>query len=306
MEAFSRMSVIHNHQIIKNLKRNGYSVGSSKILTENKHRELEQIIDCLFEDSSIGKDYSSNAPVVLTLVGVDARLDLLLEEILTHEAIVNILNEVVGKDYKIWELSARYSLPGDNGLGLHQDAWGQVNLAFAINEQKSAEGVTSFLKGSHVLPRWAKYISWARPDIANLFTKPLILLDSDYAFFINKTWHSRRKNKGEVKKILLFGLYPNGAKYGPMYENSLGKINPSCTELIKRLRLDEGIKRIDSRYVKVLSSTNPNYMPYSAKIEENLHFNFNTLFLYIKVLILEFIFRPIQVFFRIYKFIFKR
>ncbi len=301
------MVIMRNTQVLKNIKRNGYSVGSSKIFTESKHRELEQIIDRLFEDSSIGKDYSSNAPVVLTLVGVDARLDLLLEEILTHEAIASILNEVVGKDYKIWELSARYSLPGDTGLGLHQDAWGQTNLAFAINEQKNTEGVTSFLKGSHILPRWAQYISWARPNIANLFTKPLILIDSDYAFFINKTWHSRRKNRGEeVKKVLLFGLYPNGAKYRPMYENSLGKINPSCTELIRRLSLDEGIERIDSRYVKVLSSTDPDYMPYSAKIEESLHFNFNTPFLYFKILIFEFIFKPMQILFRIYKHLFKR
>ncbi|EKT85635.1 putative 2OG-Fe(II) oxygenase [Leptospira santarosai] len=299
--------IVQDAQIINRIKIDGYSVGRSRILTENKHRELEQIIDCLFEDSSIGKDYSSNAPVVLTLAGVDARLDLLLEEILTHEAIVNILNEVVGKDYKIWELSARYSLPGDSGLGLHQDAWGQVNLAFAINDQQNIEGTTSFFRGTHLLPRWAKYISWARPDIANLFTSPLTLAGSDYAFFINKTWHSRRKNRGtEIKKVLLFGFYPNGARYRPLYKDYIRKINPSCQELIRGLNVEEGVRNIDSGWVQVVSRRNPNSIPYSAWIENNLVLNWRTTFVYLKLFLIEIIFRPLQIFFRIYKFIFKR
>ncbi|EMS85315.1 putative 2OG-Fe(II) oxygenase [Leptospira noguchii] len=298
---------MQDFQIINKIKINGYSPGSSRILEESKRKELEQIVDKLFLDQSVKKDYSSNAPVLLYLVGIDARLDSLLEEILNHSSVRNVTKDIIGEDYKIWEISARYSLPGDSGLGLHQDAWGQVNLAFAINDQQNIEGVTSFFRGTHLLPRWAKYISWARPDIANLFTSPLTLAGSDYAFFINKTWHSRRKNRGtEIKKVLLFGFYPNGARYRPLYKDYIRKINPSCQELIRGLNVEEGVRNIDSGWVQVVSRRNPNSIPYSAWIENNLVLNWRTTFVYLKLFLIEFIFRPLQIFFRIYKFIFKK
>ncbi|EMO84830.1 putative 2OG-Fe(II) oxygenase [Leptospira santarosai] len=298
---------MQDFQIINKIKTNGYSPGGSKILEESKRKELEQIVDKLFFDQSVKKDYSSNAPVLLYLVGIDARLDSLLEEILNHSSVRNVTKDIIGEDYKIWEISARYSLPGDSGLGLHQDAWGQVNLAFAINDQQNIEGVTSFFKGTHLLPRWAKYISWARPKIANLFTSPLTLAGSDYAFFINKTWHSRRKNRGtEIKKVLLFGFYPNGAKYRPLYKDYIKKIDPSCQELIRGLNVEEGVRNIDSSLVQVVSLKNPNSVPYSAWIENNLVLNWRTTFVYLKLFLIEIIFRPLQIFFRIYKFIFKR
>ncbi|RHX78284.1 putative 2OG-Fe(II) oxygenase [Leptospira yasudae] len=293
-------------RVVNDIKAYGYSPGNSRILSEEKHRELEQIVDRLFESSSAQKDYSSNAPVLLSLVGVDARLDSLLEEILTNESIRSTLKEIIGDDYKIWEISARYSLPGDNGLGLHQDAWGQMNLAFALNDQKSGEGSTAFLKGSHLLPRWSNYISWARPNIANLFTVPLILSNSDYAFFINKTWHSRRKNRGgEVKKILLFGFFPNGGKYKPLYQDSVKNINPSCKELIRRVNTEEGTEKLNSTHVQVLSPTQPESAPYSTRIENRLYFNWRTPWIYFQVLLLESIFRPVRILFGIYKLIFK-
>ncbi|EKO78332.1 MULTISPECIES: putative 2OG-Fe(II) oxygenase [unclassified Leptospira] len=298
---------MQDFQIINKIKINGYSPGVSRILEESKRKELEQIVDKLFLDQSVKKDYSSNAPVLLYLVGIDARLDSLLEEILNHSSVRNVTKDIIGEDYKIWEISARYSLPGDSGLGLHQDAWGQVNLAFAINDQQNIEGVTSFFRGTHLLPRWAKYISWARPDIANLFTSPLTLAGSDYAFFINKTWHARRKNRGtEIKKVLLFGLYPNGAKYRPLYKDYIEKIDPSCQELIRGLNVEEGVRNIDSSLVQVVSQKNPNSVPYSAWIESKLVLNWKTFFVYLKLFLIEFIFRPLQIFFRIYKFIFKR
>ncbi|MDI7189568.1 putative 2OG-Fe(II) oxygenase [Leptospira santarosai] len=298
---------MQDFQIINKIKINGYSPGGSMILEESKRKELEQIVDKLFLDQSVKKDYSSNAPVLLYLVGIDARLDFLLEEILNHSSVRNVTKDIIGEDYKIWEISARYSLPGDCGLGLHQDAWGQVNLAFAINDQQNIEGTTSFFRGTHLLPRWAKYISWARPDIANLFTSPLTLAGSDYAFFINKTWHSRRKNRGtEIKKVLLFGFYPNGARYRPLYKDYIRKINPSCQELIRGLNVEEGVRNIDSGWVQVVSRRNPNSIPYSAWIENNLVLNWRTTFVYLKLFLIEIIFRPLQIFFRIYKFIFKR
>ncbi|AOP33673.1 phytanoyl-CoA dioxygenase [Leptospira tipperaryensis] len=298
---------MRDNQVVKKIKKNGYSSGDSLILTESQHQELERIIDRLFEDSSAKIDHSSNAPVLLSLIGVDPRLDILLEEILTHESVKSVLSGILGDDYKIWEISARYSEPGDNGLGLHQDAWGQMNLAFALNNQRSSEGSTSFLNGSHVLPRWANFISWARPSVANLFTVPLTLSDSDYAFFINKTWHSRRKNRGSaVKKILLFGFFPNGGKYKPLYQDVIQKINPSCNELIHRLNLDEGILKLDEGFVKVVSKTNPESVPYSAEIENRLLLNFLTPFVYFRVILIESFFRPLRMGFSIFKLLFKR
>ncbi|EQA52266.1 putative 2OG-Fe(II) oxygenase [Leptospira kmetyi] len=298
---------MQENRVVNNIKAHGFSVGNSRILSEEKHKELEQIIDRLFESSSAQKDYSSNAPVLLSLVGVDARLDSLLEEILTNVSIRETLKWIVGDDYKIWEISARYSLPGDNGLGLHQDAWGQMNLAFALNDQQNGEGSTAFLKGSHLLPRWSNYISWKRPKIANLFTVPLILKNSDYAFFINRTWHSRRKNGGgEVKKILLFGFFPNGGTYKPLYQDSVKNIDPSCKELIRRIDTTDGAKKLNSTHIQVLSRTQPEFAPYSTLIEEGLHFNFRTPWIYLQILLLESIFRPMRILFGIYKLILKR
>ncbi len=297
----------HN-QVAMNIKANGYSSGEFKVLSDEKHLELEKIIDSMFADQSVGKDYSSNAPVMLSLVGVNPRLDSLLNEILANEQIRNVMKEIIGDDYKIWEISARYSLPGDNGLGLHQDAWGQMNLAFAINDQTENEGSTSFLKGSHVLPRWSNYISWARPNIANLLTKPLNLQGADYAFFINKTWHSRRKNRGaNIRKILLFGFFPNGAEFKPLYhEDVLKKVDSSNKELIRRLDLSEGVRKLDKGFVKVVSATAPESVPYSVEIEKKLKFSFQTLWVYLQVIVVETLFRPIRILFGIYKYLVKK
>ncbi|PJZ28676.1 putative 2OG-Fe(II) oxygenase [Leptospira kmetyi] len=298
---------MQENQIINNIKADGYSPGDSNILSESEHAELEQIVDRLFHDSSSEKDHSSNAPVLLSLVGVDARLDFLLNKILTHKSVADTIRGILGEHYKIWEISARYSLPGDNGLGLHQDAWGQMNLAFALNDQSSKEGSTSFLKGSHLLPRWTNFISWAKPGIANLFTKPLTLTKSDFAFFINKTWHSRRKNRGtKTKKILLFGFFPIGGKYKPLYQDQFGKIDPSCKELIQRLNLNEGVVRLNPDCVQVVASDSTTSIPYSARIEKKLFFNLLTPFIYLQVFALESIFRPMRILFGIYKLILKR
>lgn len=295
-------------QIVENIKTDGYSPGESKIFSEEKREEMEQIIDSLFESSSSQKDYSSNAPVLLSMVGVHPRLDSMLDEILSNESVRSTLQNILGEDYKIWEISARYSLPGDNGLGLHQDAWGQMNLAFALNDQSNSQGSTSFLSGSHLLPRWSNFISWAKPGIANILTKPLVLKNVDYAFFINKTWHSRRKNRGnETKKILLFGFFPTGGKFKPLYaDDVLMRINPSNKELVKRIGLKEGVEKLDSGFVKVVSSGASNSVPYSVLIENRLYFRFFTPFVYLQVFLAELLFRPLRILFTVYKYLFRK
>jgi len=285
--------------IINSLKKNGFASGLNFIFTQEERKEFESLVDKVYENNKTKKDYSSNAPVVASLLGQDPKLDHYFERVLSDTNLKSVLIEMLGENFRIWEISVRVSEPGDKGLELHQDAWGQLNIVYALNDQVNGEGATNFISGSHFLPRLAHCISWKWVEIGSLFSEPLKLIKSDYALFINKTWHGRNKNKGNLyKKIILIACFPNRGQFKPMYNQEvLDAISPDCIELKKKLDFKSGVIELGDGLIKVDAPQDG--VHFTGLIEEQFLINVHSIFASIKVFALELIFAPPRYLFRL-------
>ncbi len=232
---------------IATLKKNGFAKLPQKVLSDQEIKEFETIIDRLHADKSISVDYSANSPSAASLIGRDERLDAMLNKILSHPEVQGVLSEVVGSDFKIWEISTRISMDDDPGLGLHVDAVGQCNLAYLINDQTTPAGVTSFWPGSHLLSRTfidrvGAALDWMGAYHWKKMLTPLTGTAGDVAFFVNKTYHGRlpAPASGGKRKIILMGCFPVGSKFKPIAQQ-IPFESISQPELRKRLVTSEGV-----------------------------------------------------------------
>jgi len=142
----------------------------------------------------------------------------ILDSVVTHPKIISFLKEIIGSDYKIWDISYRVSKPGDNGLYLHQDGPGQLNMAILLNDNKLKNGNTAFLSSSHLIAKSQKSLKLEVPPlILNMFSflfDPLYGKRGDIFFFSNKTWHGRFANKSHKENKLIFiAFFPKGYRY---------------------------------------------------------------------------------------------
>lgn len=281
----------------------GFSSGNGFLLTEEERNELEFRIDRLFDNESIAKDVSANAPSLVNLLGNDKRIDFLIEKLLTNERVKSILIHMLGEGYKVWEISARYSEPGDPGLALHQDGWGQLNFVYSLNNTGNKDGVTMLLPGTHFLPRIINYISWRIPKWGGIFSKPLIFKGTDYGFFINKTWHGRFSNRSnQTKKIVLIACYPNKGKYRKIYSDLyFENICNDFREIKMRLDWRSGTKINDDGMIFVDAPGDD--VRFTAQIEDKTIINLRTFILFFEVFLLESFFRPLRILLKIFKLI---
>lgn len=198
-----------------------------------------------------------------------------LEKILQDKKIKNFVSSQIGDNYKIWQIDYRRSLPGDPGLEIHQDGFGQLNMAILLTENNSGDGCTIFLPGSHLIrkrvselnlgvpPRLLKYLSF-------LF-KPLKGMQGDISFFFNRTWHGRSRNKNEeVNEVILLALYPVGAFLS--YEKPYVYWPDSFIEEIKESLLGDllnpktNLEKLEDGRLKVLGREETR-VPFSIEIE---------------------------------------
>ena len=105
-------------------------------------------------------DYSSNAPVLQNLYGRDKTIDEYLNKIIINHEFISTFEKILGKNFKIWEISTRYSMGYDKGLEMHSDGRGQMNFIMYLNDQLDPEGVTTVWPRSHLLNRLAGFTSW--------------------------------------------------------------------------------------------------------------------------------------------------
>lgn len=148
----------------------------------------------------------------------------ILVKIFENNKINNLLENYLGKNFKIHQISIRKSSKDDKGLGLHQDGPGQMNLIIFLDDNLEINGSTVFLKNSHLIN--------VRLDELKLLTPPLFLKIykfflsyirghcGDICLFLNRTWHGRYPSNGKKSKSLIFiGLHPEGTSYGSEYDD---------------------------------------------------------------------------------------
>lgn len=294
-----------NNVVVDNLKKNGFAAGVSNVLTENETQELGEIVKELFASESNVDRKSANCPVIINLLGKNRRLDEFLEKIVSHESVKSVLFEALGHDYKIWQVNARRSEVGDEGLYLHQDAPGETNLAVLLTDNTTGDGATAFLPGSHKLPRWSSRISWSSVRLATPWVKPVLGKAGDIAFFFNRTWHMRFKNNSsQLRDVILISFFPAGATYSPYMQSQAALSNWEGWELKRLLDPSIGTRQLEGeRYQVNPQIANGMGDVYAMQLEciGTAGKNGVPLGLCIKIAVLEILFRPMRLIYRLVK-----
>ena len=189
--------------LIKNILKKGVAKGQSKPLSDYEIYELENLI---LKNKS--ENLNKKGTVAQNIVGIDERIDELLEKIVTNPEIQNTLEKVLDKNYFLRHISARYNVPEDKGLALHQDAIGDFVLMFLLNDQLG--GSTFFLPGTQLIPsnkHTATMVSWNSLKLTKITNYFLMLANGkagDYYYFLPRTWHGRTPGKPNKTSISIF------------------------------------------------------------------------------------------------------
>lgn len=283
--------------IIKNILKKGVAKGHSQLLSKSEINELENLIKKLYEDNS------KEIKVFNNIIGLDKKLDKLLEKILTNSEIQSTLLKLLGKDYLLRHASARFNDHNDKGLAMHQDSLGEVSLTFLVNNQN--EGSTFFFPGSQLFPsnkNLASKVSWSSLKVLNLLNFFILKARGEagsYYYFINRTWHGRLPGKINKKNLsLFFAFFPVAAKRKDLITSDIeynSKINlATITEpnLKKILSRENYKKAIDNyNYSKNGISLSMQVNRYSTIFKNSMYF----ILVVLKLFFLEIIFFPIKI-----------
>jgi putative 2OG-Fe(II) oxygenase len=283
------------NSIVRGLLKKGVVKGESELLSNKEMKELENLI-------LRSKDkHLKEGEVFQNVVGIDKRIDELLEKILSNPEIQKTLLELLGKNYLLRKIFARYNEPDDKGLMMHQDSLGEMSLMILVNDQ--LDGSTVFFQGSQLIPsekHLAQKVSWNSlklMNIAKYFLMPAIGYAGNYYYFLNRTWHGRKPGKSQKTKIsLFFPCFPVAAK-----RKSFLLDNSKNSEFEWKSVTQPTLKKITSRqnyYSSVLKfeNTSDKVFPLSMKansfnqiLKNKIYFTYTIL----KIIFLEILFFPI-------------
>lgn len=217
------------NKTIINLKLNGFVNAGQLVFTKNEIKELSILCRDIFkklgEQNSNGEfhkdfiDGSGGAEGFSRVPEHNPRVLELLDKLVNDNNVVKILNDVLGPDYKIWQIVYRKASIGDKGLSMHQDSYGETNLSILLSDNQKGFGSTIFLPGSHLFKKTLKQLKISIPTILLrwilfLFS-PLVGYQGDISFFFNHTWHGRSPNKSKDNyDVILFSLFPATGSMG--------------------------------------------------------------------------------------------
>lgn len=282
------------HVILKNLLKKGVAKGNSQILSEIELKELESLIN---------KSSKDELGVFHNIIGINKRIDELLEKIITNLEIKEILLKLLGKNYLLRHVSVRHNAPDDKGLAMHQDSIGEVSLTILLNNQK--QGSTFFFPGSQLIPsekHLAKIVSWNSLKFINIF-KSLMFTASGmagtYYYFLNRTWHGRLPgNSNSTNVSLFFAFFPVSAQRKDLVTNDEEYNSKINLELINSPYL----KQILSRKLYKLAIENYKNSNEISSLSTKVNGYKNILnnipyftILILKLLLLEIIFSPVRI-----------
>ncbi len=252
--------------ILKKLKKDGFVKANNFGLKPSEAKELAKLSNDLFEKYRSKKiknnEFSNYSPpfegseVISRFPEHDKRIFEIIENILKNKNFKNMFEKILGKNFKLRQCSLRRSLPGDNGLYLHQDAIGETNLTILLSDNLKGHGSTCFLPGSHLVQKRMKEWNIEAPPILvkmiNFAFKKTPGLIGDCYIFFNRTWHGRSSNKcNKEHDVILISFFPKSVDI-PGYD--------WCPNFIKSIKNTEFSKRIDFQFDhKNIQNQNNNY-----------------------------------------------
>lgn len=213
-------------------KKQGFVNFGSIIFSKEECKKLKKIVDHICESTPIEHQDFIKDPSVLGVENLPLHNKEILKfinKIVSHSSVKFFLDNILGKNYKIWHISSRRSSEGDRGLYMHQDGVGQVNMVINLDNNINGEGATAIIPSSHLILKSQAEMKIVMPRIfTNLFSilfKPLSGSVGDIVFFSNKAWHGRFRNKSfEDHNVILVGFFPQGYCYHkPWPENFIKK-----------------------------------------------------------------------------------
>lgn len=202
-------------------KKQGFVNFGSIVFSEKECKELKEITNHIYSAISTKHPDFIQDPGVLGVENLplhDKEILKFINKIVSHSSIKCFLDDILGKNYKIWDISLRRSSAGDMGLYMHQDGVGQVNMIINLDNNTKGEGASAILPSSHLILKSQAQLKLKMPRVfTNLFSilfKPLSGSEGGISFFSNKAWHGRFSNKSnEDHDVILVGFFPKGYSY---------------------------------------------------------------------------------------------
>lgn len=218
---------------IQLFKKQGFVKFSSSILSKKESEKLSVIVKKIY--MSMPKNHPDSVRD-LAVAGI-RRLPLhnkeilnLINKIVCHSSVKIFLADILGKNYKIWQINFRISESNDRGLYIHQDGLGEISMIINLDDNFDGEGATAVLPASHLLKKSQLKLKIKMPRFfTNLFSilfQPLLGVKGDIFFLSNKTWHGRFSNLSqENRSVLIVGFLPQGyyCDDGKLPENFIKK-----------------------------------------------------------------------------------
>jgi putative 2OG-Fe(II) oxygenase len=242
---------------------------------------------------------------LMRLPQLNSRIAQILDKLVSDDHVQAVLKAALGLDYKIWQVNYRKSVPGDQGLFLHQDSVGETNLCIMLGDNASGDGATLFLPGSHLVSaRMKKWGIETPPFLLRRLGLLFIRLTGkagDICFFFNRTWHGRSHNSTNLTfDVILMSFFPCGASFGfeGYGEWSTDFLNDSSeTRLGRLINPSIGTQKLEDGRYKVISLSKVESVPFAISIESReiskTDFNYYKITLTISLLRFIFLFRPI-------------
>ena len=284
-------------RLVKNLLKKGIVKGRSELLSNIEVKELENLI-LKSKDEHLKK-----GEVFQNIIGVNKRIDELLEKILINPEIQNTLLKILDKNYFLRHISARYNEPNDKGLTLHQDAIGEASLMVLVNDQ--LDGSTFFFPGTQLIPskkHTAVKVSWNSLKLTKITNHFLMLANGNagnYYYFLNRTWHGRTPGRSNKTKLsLFFDFFPVSAKRKDLSKGEFIYNSKVKWELVTQPNLNKILsKKNYNSAVETFEKTNDANYSLSMKVSSYntvLKNKFYFTYIILKLIFMEILFIPIS------------
>tara|TARA_Y100000816_G_C26094590_1_gene578987 strand:+ start:844 stop:1782 length:939 start_codon:yes stop_codon:yes gene_type:complete len=187
-----------------------------------------------------------NWAVLSNFIGINSKIDQLMEKILSDKKLKTIMKSCIGDDYKLWVGNIRLSKSSDKGLGFHTDGVGEMGISILLDDAEDESGTTSFLPKSHKWPLSSQEsgLDSIPRTLFSPFASSARGKKGDVFIFFKKTYHGRMPNRAANKSFsIILAPVASGYSFIPFKIDKMiiMKLGPE----LKRLMSMDNLIRID-------------------------------------------------------------